>query len=137
MRHLFICTLLLAFGASASAAPSADTATLTLQIGAGSKYAGINVIDQVTGVAITPVTISNVVVQNNNPELATIIQNPSNTSGLKATPIAAGSGTALVTCHVVYTDPGDGLQKSEDKSILLSYTVSGTPHGVRLALTFN
>lgn len=135
-KLLSIAVLVFAFSLVAKAAPS-DTTSLSLQIGAGSKYAGISVIDQVTGTAITPVTISNVVVQNNNPELATIIQNPSNPSGLKATPIAAGSGTALVTCHVVYTDPGDGLQKSEDKSILLSYTVSGTPHGVRLALTFN
>jgi hypothetical protein len=114
---------------------AADTTALSLQVGAGSKYSAINVVDLVTG-SFVSATISNLSVQNNNPELATVGVNPTNSQGLVATAIAPGTGTATVSCHLQYTDPGDGQLKSEDKSTVISYTVVGSPHGVKLSLSF-
>lgn len=132
-----ITLLLLAVIFSMSVKAAADTTALSLQVGAGSKYGYLNVIDLVTGSGIAT-TVTNIVVQNNNPELATITASPSiSPTAIAATAIAPGNGTATVTCHLQYTDPGDGLQKSEDKSTIVSYTVIGSPHGVKLTLSFN
>ncbi len=126
-----LCILILSFNSKAS-----DTTTVTLQVGAGSKFAPINLTDNITGNYIAAI-ISNVTVQNNNPEFATIIPNPTNTSIIKATAVSAGKGTATVTCNVSYKDAGDGLQKNETKTIVISYTVIGVPNGSKLSLVFN
>lgn len=111
-----LCILILSLNSKAQ-----DTTTVTLQVGAGSKFAPINLADNVTGNYISA-TISNVTVQNNNPEFATVVPNPTNTSIIKATGILAGKGTATVTCSVSYKDAGDGLTKNENKTIVISYT---------------
>jgi tartrate dehydratase alpha subunit/fumarate hydratase class I-like protein len=125
---LLLSIVLTSFFASAS-----DTTSVTVQVGA-SKYSAINVKDAVTGNYLSA-TITNVSVQNNTPALATVA--PNNSTSIKITGVAAGSGTAIVSCHISYTDPGDGLLKSEDKTITLSYTVVGVPNGAKLALLFN
>jgi hypothetical protein len=125
-------TLLVIFSFGLSALAS-DTTKVSIQVGAGSKFSAINVVDKVTGNYISA-TITNVTVQNQNPELATVTINDPTT--VKVTAIKAGTGTAVVSCHLEYTDPGDGLQKSEDKSMVISYTVIAAAHGVGLLLTF-
>jgi hypothetical protein len=128
---LFFAIILVSFCSNAT-----DTTTVTLQVGAGSKFATINVTDKVTGGYVSA-TITNVSVQNSNPEFATVVLNPNSTTSIKATGVAAGSGVATVSCNVSYTDPGDGLLKNETKTIIISYTVIAAPHGVKLALVFN
>lgn len=135
MKQLILLSAIVLTSFFSKAAPS-DTTSLTVQVGAGSKFAPINIIDQVNGNYVSA-TITNVSVQNNNPELATVVPNPSNQTVIKATAIAAGTGTAIVSCHVSYVDPGDGLTKSEDKIMVISYTVIAAPHGVKLSITFN
>lgn len=132
-KALSILLVILFIGMTTKAAT--DTASLSLQVGAGSKYSAINVTDLVTGSYISA-TISNLSVQNNNPEFATIGVNPTNAQVLVATGVAPGNGTATVICHVQYTDAGDGQLKSEDKTIVIAYTVIGSPHGVKLSLSF-
>ena len=78
--------------------------------------------------------INNVVAQK--PEIANI-DTATNAMSIRIARISGGKGTALLTCHVTYIDPGDGLQKSEDKTIVISYSVTGSPHGVKLSLPFN
>jgi hypothetical protein len=128
---LFIAIVLTSFFAQAQ-----DTTNVTAQVGAGSKYASINVVDKVTGNYVSA-TITNVTVQNNNPEFATAAPNPNNPNSIRVTPVAEGSGTAVVSCTVSYVDPGDGQTKTENKTIVISFTVIGAPHGVKLSLTFN
>lgn len=128
-------TLAILFILLASIVNAADTTKVTVQVGSGSKFSAINVIDKVTGNYVTA-TITNVSVQNLNPELATVSPNDPNPIVIKVSPIKAGSGTAIVSCQVDYVDPGDGLQKSETKSIVISYTVIAAAHGVRLSLSF-
>jgi hypothetical protein len=133
MKKLFLFTaiVLTSFFAQAQ-----DTTSVTAQVGAGSKYASINVVDKVTGNYVSA-TITNVTVQNNNPEFATVAPNPNNPNSIRVTPVSEGNGTALVSCNVSYVDPGDGQTKNEAKTIVISYTVIAAPHGVKLSLTFN
>lgn len=129
MKKLLLITfLIVSIFASAN-----DTTVVNLQVGAGSKYSAINVKDAVTG-NIVSATITNVVVQNNNPEFASVTVNA---NVIKATAVSAGSGTAAVSCNVSYVDPGDGQTKNESKTIVISYTVLAAPHGVKLSLVFN
>jgi hypothetical protein len=116
--------------------PLVDTTTVTVQVGSSSKYAAINVIDLVNGNYVNA-TVTNVSVQNNNPEIATVAPNPTDNRSIRVSPIAAGTGTAVVSCHLSYVDPGDGLTKSEDKTITIAFTVIASPHGVKLSLLFN
>lgn len=116
-------------------AKAADTTFVTVNNVA--KTATITVVDKVTGSTLNA-NVSNIIIQNNNPEFATVSTNAINPRAIDVSPVASGSGTATVNCHVVYTDPGDGLQKSEDKVIVIAYTVTYTPpHGSKLSLTFN
>lgn len=110
-------------------------ADINLQVGAGSKFGTINIRDAVNGNYVAA-TISNVSVVNSNPEFATIIPNPSNVSSIKATPVAAGSGTATVSLHLDYTDPGDNQAKSVDKTVPLTFNVIAAPHGVNVEIIF-
>jgi hypothetical protein len=135
MKKLITLAIILALSQVLNATPAADTTAVTAQIGAGSKYATITVLDQTTGTPLSA-TISNVSVQNNNPEIATV-STTGNPNQIKVAAVATGSGSATVSCHVVYTDPGDGLQKSENRTIIINYTVIGAPHGAKLSLAFN
>jgi hypothetical protein len=128
---LFLAIVLTSYFANAS-----DTTTVSIQVSAGSKYAPINIVDQVSGNYVSA-TITNVAVQNNNADIATVAPNPTNTTIIKVTGVKAGTGTAVVSCHISYVDAGDGQTKSEDKTIVVSYTVIAAPHGVRLSLLFN
>lgn len=121
------------------AAQAADTTYVNLQVGASAKTSPLAVVDSTTGDVITA-NISNVVIDNSHPEIISITSQyyQGGAYTIKATPVSGGSGIAKVTCHVVYTDPGDGLQKSEDKVIVIAYAVTYTPpHGAKLSLTFN
>lgn len=133
MKKLVLIAIVCLTSVFAIASP-VDSTTLNLQVGA-SKYSILNVVDKVTGNYVT-VTITNVSVQNNNPELATFSPSPNSSNSIKATGVAAGAGTAVFTYHISYVDAGDGLTKSEDKVVNVSYSVSGDPHGVKLVLTF-
>jgi hypothetical protein len=135
MKKLIVLSLILI----AFTLKSAATDSTGVSLSGASKSAGINSIDLITGYGVAT-TISSISVQNNNPEIATITSiafNCNTNTGIKATPVTNGNGTATVTCHVNYTDPGDGLPKSEDKIIVISYTVTGSPHGIKLSLSFN
>lgn len=113
---------------------AADTTTVTIQLGETVKYATVRVVDATTG-DIIPATVSGLTVVNNNPEVATVTN--TTTSEVKVVRVADGSGTATVSCTVNYVDPGDGLKRVETKTIVVAYTVVGTPHGAKLSLTFN
>lgn len=128
--------LLITFLFTTIFASATDTTLVNLQVGAASKFASIYVSDNVTGSNVQA-TISNAVVQNNNPEVATVIPNPYNATSIKATAVSAGTGTAVVSCNVSYVDPGDGQTKNESKTIVIKYTVIAAPHGVKLSLVFN
>lgn len=132
MKKLLLIAIASMFSFWANAA--GDTTTVSVQVGAGSKFSAINVLDQITGNYVSA-TVTSVSVQNNNPEVASVTATTSN--AVKVTAIAAGSGTAVVSCHLSYVDPGDGLTKSEDKTIVVAFTVIAAPHGVRLSLAFN
>jgi hypothetical protein len=129
-KTLILLFVLCAFIIKSSAA---DTTKISIQVGGGSKFSAINVVDKVTGNFVSA-TITNVSVQNLNAELATVTLSDPTT--VKLTPIKGGNGIAVVNCHLEYVDPGDGLQKSEDKAIVISYTVIAAAHGVSLLLTF-
>jgi hypothetical protein len=113
---------------------AADTTHVSVQVGGLSKFAAIAVTDIVTGNNVVA-TITDIVVQNNNPSVATVTNSSGNT--IRVVPVLEGSGTAVVSCNVSYVDPGDGQTKNEAKTIVVSYTVIGAPHGVKLSLTFN
>lgn len=130
---LFAAITFLSASATAPPMPSTDTASVSLQVGGNTKFGTINVIDSTTGNFLTA-TISSIVIQNNNPEIATVSQN--NATSVKAVAVSAGTGTAIVSCNISYVDPGDGLQKNQTKSAVVSYTVTGTPHGAGLTLQF-
>lgn len=112
---------------------AADTTTVVLSAGQNIKSDSIKVIDQVTNNEITA-SITSVSIQNSNPEVAAVSYL---SRVIKITRVKAGSGTASISCRVSYVDPGDGLQKTEDRTIIINYTVIGTPHGIKLSLTFN
>jgi hypothetical protein len=132
MKHFLLILLSVIVFAGANA--RSDTAFVSLQVGGVTKASTITVVDSITGSPLSS-SISNVVVQNINPEFANVALLSGTT--VKAAPVAAGTGTAIVSCNVSYVDPGDGLQKNQTKSVLLSYTVTGTPHGANLTLSFN
>jgi transcriptional regulatory protein LevR len=136
MKKLLLFVALFACSLFAKAALSD---TVFVSVGNMSKSSVINVVDKVTG-SLTSANVTNMAVQNNNPEYATVVPSPSDTWGktVLISPVASGSGTAVVSCHVTYVDAGDGLSKSEDKTIVIAYTVVFTPpHGVKLSLSFN
>jgi hypothetical protein len=114
-----------------------DTVSVSVQVGGASKSSAMNVVDMVTGSALTA-NITNVSIQNSNPETAKVSVNTANTREIIVSPIAGGFGTATVSCHVTYVDAGDGLLKSEDKTVVISYTVIyNPPHGAKLSFSFN
>lgn len=116
---------------------ASDSTTAVIPTGMTVKSAALRIVDNVTGTFLSA-TVSNIVIENSNPEIATVtVDTSSSLPIIKVTRVSGGSGTASVTCHISYTDPGDGLQKSEDKTIVISFTVTGAPHGAKLSLTFN
>lgn len=131
MKKLLLIAIVSIFAFTAHAS---DTTSVSVDVGVfKSSYLGLN--DQVTGTNLNA-TYSNITVSNPTPGIATVAQNGT-LSSIKVTGIAPGTGYATVTCTASYVDPGDGLQKTEQKSIVIAYTVVGTPHGAKLSLTFN
>lgn len=125
------------FSSNVKATPP-DTSFVSVQVGGSSKTTYLNILDKVTDSLMATAILSNITIENSNPDYASILPSTSNPRRLVITPIAGGTGTAIVSCHVTYTDPGDGLQKSEDKTIVIAYTVIyNPPHGVKLSLVFN
>jgi hypothetical protein len=130
MKKLLLAIIVL-FSITANAS---DTSFVSVQYLA-SKSTSLQVVDAVTN-GILSATFSGVTVQNNNPSVATVTV--SNTKTITVSGLAAGSGTAVISCHVNYVDIGDGQSKSEDKIIVVSFTVlPAPPHGVKLSLPFN
>lgn len=122
---LFAITFLSFFVANA-----ADTSTVNVIVPVGQtiKSDSLKVVDAITNNEISA-TVTGVSIQNSSPSIATVSYLSRTISVMR---VAPGSGTAILSCRVSYTDPGDGLQKSEDKVIIINYTIAGTPHGVTL-----
>jgi hypothetical protein len=115
-----------------------DTVFVSIMVGGASKTAYINVVDKVTDSVILLSSVSGVTIENSHPELASVLVSESSQRRIVVSPIAGGKGYATVLCHVTYTDAGDGLIKSEDKTIIVAYTVIyNPPHGVKLSMSFN
>lgn len=131
MKKLLLITFL--FVSIFANATDTTTVSVTLEAGKVTESAPILVIDNITGAQVEA-TVSNIVIQNNNPSVATVSPYA---SSIKITRVGVGSGTATVSCKVSYTDAGDGLSKYETKTIIINYTVIGAPNGVKLSLTFN
>lgn len=84
-------------------------------------------------------TYSNLQFSNSNPSVATFQANssaPDPESIVKASSLAVGSGTVVITVDVTYTDPGDGVQRTETKTLTKTFEVTGTPHGANLDIVF-
>ena len=114
------------------AVKASDTTNVTavLAIGETVKSDSLLVLDKVTSNPITA-SVTGVSIQNSNPAAATVSYI---NRVVTISRVGAGSGTATLSCRVTYTDPGDGLQKSEDKVVLINYTVAGEPHGINISL---
>lgn len=138
MKQLLL-ILLVSLTINANAKTESDTATVTVQVGYGQKTATLNLVDSATGSILTGASIVSVAIQNAHPEIISLSSSyNSGVWSIKADPVGGGSGTALLSCKGTYTDPGDGLQKTESKTIVISYTVIyNPPHGTKLSLVFN
>lgn len=111
-------------------------ADINLVVGGPSKFAPLNLVDNVNGSFISA-TFSNLSVSNDHPELATIEPNPlSPGNSLKATGISAGTGTAIISVDCSYVDTGDNHSKTETLSVTKTYEVVGVPHGAHLQINF-
>lgn len=112
-------------------------ADINLQIG-GTKSGSFVIKDAVTNTTLSA-NYSNLQFSNSNPEFATFQPNSSVSdpeSMVKGFPLAVGSGTVVITVDVTYTDPGDGVQRTETKTLSKTFEVTGTPHGANLELVF-
>lgn len=109
-----------------------------VQLVVGSPKTGIfTLIDNKTLLPITTASFSNQAVgANSNPEFATFALDPSNPNNLIATPVAAGSGTVVITTDASYTDPGDNSSQSGSFSITKKFTVLASQDGVSFDVVF-
>lgn len=112
-------------------------ADINLQIGV-SKSKNFTLRDATNNAPISA-NYSNLQFSNSNPASATFQADsgaPDPESLVKAIPVAVGSGTVAITVDVTYTDPGDGVQRTETKTLTKTFEVTGTPHGANLELVF-
>lgn len=104
----------------------------------GSPKTGLfTLIDNKTLLPITGVSFSNQAVgANSNPEFATFALDPANPNNVVGTPIAAGSGTVVITTDASYTDPGDGSAQSGSFSVTKAFTVTPSADGASFDVVF-
>lgn len=102
----------------------------------GTPKSGLyTLIDNKTGLPITGVSFSNQAIgANSNPEFATFALDASN--NVVGTPVAAGSGTVVLTTDASYTDPGDGSAQSGSFTVTKNFTVIAGADGVTLDVVF-
>src|SRR5574339_430446 len=98
-------------------------ADINLVVGAGHKFAALNLVDNANGNFISA-TFSNQSVSNDHTEFAVIEINPSNPDSVSAIGLTPGAGIVIISAHADYTDPGDGLNHSEDFSVTKTFEVT-------------
>lgn len=110
-------------------------ADINLTVGSGGKFGAFSITNPVTGQPYSGVTFSvPLVTSNTNPGAASFIIH-SNGFPL-GTPISVGSGNVGFSFHAVYTDPGDGLEHSEDFTVTKTFAVTGTANGATADVQF-
>lgn len=104
----------------------------------GSPKTGLfTLIDNKTLLPIPGVTYSNQALgTNSNPEFATFAFDPANPNAVVGTPVAAGSGTVVITTDASYTDPGDGSSQSGSFSVTKAFTVTPSADGASFDVVF-
>ncbi len=109
-----------------------------VQLVVGSPKTGVfTLIDNKTLLPITSASFSNQAVgANSNPEFATFALDPSNPNSLIGTPIAAGSGTVVITTDASWTDPGDSSSQTSSFSVTKNFTVTPSADGASFDVVF-
>lgn len=104
----------------------------------GTPKTGIFTLLDANGAVITSASFSNQALgANSNPEFATFAIDPTTPTGLVATPIAAGSGTQVVTTDATWT-AADGTPQSGSFTVTKNYTVSTSgPSGATFDVVFS
>lgn len=111
-------------------------ANVALVIGSP-KSGAFTLIDNKTLLPIDGVTYSNQAVgANSNPELATFALDPANPNSVVGTPVAAGTGTVVITTDASYTDPGDGSTQSGSFSVTKTFVVTPSADGATFDVVF-
>ena|ERR1700760_1195206 len=86
---------------------------------------------------IQGVSFSNQVVgASSNPEFATFALDPAHANNVIATPVAAGSGTVVITTDATYNDPVTGVATTGSFSVTKNFTVTATS-SVTFDVTFS
>jgi len=118
-------------------------ADIVLNLGV-SKTGNFVLIDNKTGNPLTGVVFSAQTLGTNSaPQFATfsLVQvdpnDPASFNAVSANPLAAGSGTIVISCHAAYTDPGDNSAQSQDFSVTKNFTVTASPDGVSFDVAFS
>lgn len=104
----------------------------------GSPKTGIfTLIDNKTLLPITSASFSNQAVgANSNPEFASFALDTANPNNLIGTPIAAGSGTVVITTDASWTDAGDNSSQTGSFSVTKNYTVTPSADGASFDVVF-
>lgn len=110
----------------------------------GSPKTGLfTLIDNKTLLPITGVSYSNQALgANSNPEFATFAlaqtdpNDPTSLNSVIGTPIAAGTGTLVITTTANYTDPGDGSAQSGSFSVTKTFVVQASADGATFDVVF-
>jgi hypothetical protein len=110
----------------------------------GSPKTGLfTLIDNKTLLPITGVKYSNQALgANSNPEFATFAlaltdpADPASLNSVIGTPVAAGSGTLVITTDASYTDPGDGSAQSGSFSVTKAFNVVASADGASFDVVF-
>jgi|SRR6266404_6166526 len=110
----------------------------------GSPKTGLfTLIDNKTLLPISPVTYSNQALgANSNPEFATFAlaltdpNDPASLNSVVGTPIAAGTGTLVITTTAAYADPGDGSAQSGSFSVTKTFVVTPSADGATFDVVF-
>jgi hypothetical protein len=110
----------------------------------GSPKTGLfTLIDNKTLLPITGVKYSNQALgANSNPEFATFAlaltdpNDPTSLNSVAGTPVAAGTGTVVITTDANYTDPGDQSAKSGSFSITKTFVVQLAADGATFDVVF-
>lgn len=109
-----------------------------VQLVVGSPKTGIfTLIDNKTLLPITTASFSNQAVgANSNPEFASFALDTANPNNLIGTPIAAGSGTVVITTDASWTDAGDNSSQTGSFSVTKNYTVTPSADGASFDVVF-
>ena len=109
-----------------------------VQLVVGSPKTGIfTLIDNKTLLPITSASFSNQAVGfNSNPEFATFALDTANPNNLIGTPIAAGSGTVMITTNASWTDAGDNSSQTGSFSVIKNFTVIASQDGASFDIIF-